>query len=211
MAIIKHKLFDEKYFRSDKAHFNKLKVRNCEKAFEIWRATKLDLNEEFRIFTRIIKKIKRSKSIHEIRDEKKREIQNRSLRELRKSIKDFGAAIYSYKEKTDQFLKNYLNLSDKLDNDLHDSIIKNLFWLLPFRLFIGLNTSSKHSGAFQLLAFDIKDKGKDFYIINISEKKDEESIGRLFDGADLVYLAERAIRYINDCEYDIFHHMVRRS
>jgi len=98
--IIKHKIFDEKYFRKNKTHFNKLKQRGCENCFEIWRATKRELNEEYKNFLDIITRM----SKNELAKEEQEEI----LKDLRKSIKGFSMAVYSYKEKTKNFLNCYL-------------------------------------------------------------------------------------------------------
>lgn len=205
MSIIKHKIFDDKYFRSNSSHFNKLKKRNCEKAFEIWRGAKKELDGEYKDFISVIKKLGSVHSPSKLRQQK-------LLKELRRSLKVFSMAVYACKEKAKNFLNCYISADkDELSETLYDSIIEKLFWTTYIRFFIKLHTSTKHSGIFKILAFDFKEGGKDFYIINFSIKEKEGCIGLLLDGADIVYYAKKAMSYINDAEEQIFHYMVRRS
>jgi len=204
--IIKYKVFTEKYFRKNKAHFNKLKRRNCENSFGIWRATKKELDEEYKDFLGIIKKMGKNR----LNKKEQKEI----LKDLRKSIKSFSMAVYSYKEKTKNFLNCYLGKNeyrDRLAKELYNLIIEKHFWTIYISFFIKLHNSIKHSGIFKILAFDIKNRGKNFYIINFSIKKSERWMGRLLDGADIIHYFKKAMSYLNDIDREIFHYMVRRS
>lgn len=204
--IIKYKTFNEKYFRKNKAHFNKLKQRNCENSFEIWRATKRELDEEYKDFLDVITKIGKNKL-----DKKE---QKETLKGLRRSIKGFSMGVYSYKEKIKNFLNCYLGKNEYRDEpakELYNLVIEKQFWTIYINFFIKLHNSIKHSGVFKILAFDIKEKGKDFYIINFSIKEEERWIGTSLDGADIVHYFKKAMSYLNDIDTEIFHYMVRRS
>jgi len=204
--IIKYKIFTDKYFRENKAHFNKLKQRNCEDSFEIWRATKRELDEEYKDFLDVITRIGKNRL-----DKKE---QKETLKDLRKSIKGFSMGVYSYEEKTKNFLNCYLGRDEYRDEpakELYNSIIEKQFWTIYISFFIRLHNSIKHSGVFKILAFDIKEKGKDFYIINFSIKEKERWIGRSLDGADIIHYFKKAMSYLNDIDIEIFHYIVRRS
>jgi len=205
--IRKDPVFNEEYFRSDKGHFVKIEKRNCKENFEIWRATKKELDFEYQDFLKVIKLIKK--------DKLSKKQQGKSLKELRKIIKSYSLAVYAYKEKTKNFLSAYLpelQHRDELSNSLFDSIIEKHFYTTYISFFIKLHNSIKHSGNFRILAFNnAKDNSKDFYVHNFSIKDKEKWIGVLLDAPDIINYFKKANEYLNDIDNIVFHYMVRRS
>jgi hypothetical protein len=205
--IRKDPIFNEDYFRGNKGHFVKIKRRNCEENFEIWRATKKELDLEYQDFLKIVKFVKK--------DKLSKKQQAKSLKDLRKIIKSFSLAVYAYKEKTKNFLTAYLSKQeyrDELANNLYNLIIEKHFYTAYISFFIRLHNSMKHSGNFRILAFNnTKDNSKDFYVVNFSIKKEEKWIGILLDAPDIISYFKKANEYLNDIDNIIFHYMVRRS
>lgn len=204
MVIIKHQKFTDKYILRNKGHAKKIENRKCVRYFSLWRKSKKDLDDSYNELDRVLQSINLMKR-------PRKETQKKLLRELNRGFKSFSMDLYSYKNKILDFLKNYLH-KDPINEELFRSV-ENLFFSLPASFFIKLHNSYKHSGSFYILAFKgISSKASiDFYIINKSTKEEENYIGALLNGGDLVNYLRRVKKYTHDMEDDIFHNIVTRA